>query len=141
MRKVSPGLLANLDRSHAWRASLPIRCGKIDEMSLIPNSPNPFVRGLASYSGRRDHVNFARHEELTRCSAPCGQGYSVARYGNGLRGRGKICRTEKRRKKTPAMHEAQRASFGRLNLRAMKPEQASPLNRQCQLSLALSRGR
>ena len=141
MRKVSPGMCASLDASITWRASLSLPCGKIDEMSLIPNNPKPFVRGLVSYSGRGGHVNVARHEELTRCSAPCGQDYSVAQHGNGSRGRGKICRPEKRRKKTPAMHEAQRASFGRLSLRAMKPEQASPLNRQCQLSLALSRGR
>ena len=42
---------ASLDASNTWRASLPLRCGKIDEMSLIPNNPKPFVRGLVSIAG------------------------------------------------------------------------------------------
>ena len=99
MRKVSPGLCANLDVGDTWRASLPSGRGKIDEMSLIPNNPNPFVRGLVSYSGRGGHVNVARHEELTRCSAPCGQDYSVAQHGNGLRAAGQKTPTRKKAKK------------------------------------------
>ena len=62
-RKVSPGLRASLDASNTWRASLPCGRGKIDKMSLIPNSPSPFVRGLVSYSGRGNHVNSARHAQ------------------------------------------------------------------------------
>jgi hypothetical protein len=99
MRKVSPGMRASLDASITWRASLSLPCGKIDEMSLIPNNPKPFVRGLASYSGRGDHVDVARHEELTRCSAPCGQDYSVAQHGNGLRAAGQKTPTRKKAKK------------------------------------------
>lgn len=62
-RKVSPGLRASLDASNTWRALLPCGRGKIDKMSLIPNSPSPFVRGLVSYSGRGNHVNSARHAQ------------------------------------------------------------------------------
>jgi hypothetical protein len=63
MRKVSPGVCASLDGRSTWRALRPSGRGKIDKMSLIPNTPNPFVRGLVSYRGRGNHVNFARHAQ------------------------------------------------------------------------------
>lgn len=61
--KIPPGVCASLDASNTWRALPPCGRGKIDKMSLIPNSPSPFVRGLVSYSGRGNHVNSARHAQ------------------------------------------------------------------------------
>jgi len=106
MRKVSPELLANLDWSHAWRASLSAPCGKIDEMSLIPHGPNPFVRGLASIAGDAATLTSPATHRLTRCSTPCGQGYTVAQHGTGLAGADQKRPPEKRRKKTPATLKA-----------------------------------
>lgn len=46
----------------------------VEKPTKVDNSltPNPFVRGLVSYSGRGNHVNIARHaRRLTRCSRRC----------------------------------------------------------------------
>jgi hypothetical protein len=71
-------------------------------MSLIPHSPNPFVRGLASIAGDATTLTSPATHELTRCSTPRGQGYTVAQHGTGLAGADQKRPPEKRRKKTPA---------------------------------------
>jgi hypothetical protein len=102
MRKVSPGLRASLDASDTWRALLPCGRGKIDKMSLIPNSPSPFVRGLVSYSGRGNHVNSARHAQ----DYPVAQHHAsrtnpLLHMGTGLAGAAKFADQKKGEKKRP----------------------------------------
>ena len=114
--KILPGGRASLDRHDTWRALRPSGRGKTDKMSIIPPSPNPFVRGLVSKAGVETMLTSpATHKTspllntpcgLIRCSTPRGQDYSVALYGTGISGHGKICRPEKRRKKTPATQKS-----------------------------------
>ena len=120
--KIPPGVCASLDGHSTWRALRPSGRGKTDKMSIIPATPNPFVRGLVSKAGVETMLTLpAMHRTspllntpcgLNRCSTPRGQDYSVALYGTGLSGRGKICRPEKRRKKTPATLKSMTGAVG-----------------------------
>lgn len=82
-------------------------------MSLIPNSPSPFVRGLVSYSGRGNHVNSARHaQDYPVAQHHAGKTSPLLHMGTGLAGAAKFAAQKKGEKKTPATLKSMTGAVG-----------------------------